>query len=185
MPGRVPHESNPILGFLPLLPSFQTRAQDKRSGSREGENGRSFRFATPNLSSPRKLGKASFVTPFASYHLLLLLLLSSSLPSIRALGYDISRGSWKENGVEKYWGKGFMICRWGRLLIILLAGRVMNEFRAKLSFCKCDTKKEWRLNGNLLCLRKCKLYIFMERVHEYSLITNSFKIADRSTPHDR
>lgn len=35
---------------------------------RERENGRSFRFATPNLSSPRKLGKASYVTLFASYH---------------------------------------------------------------------------------------------------------------------
>lgn len=36
-------------------------------GEKERENGRSFRFATPNLSSPRKLGKASFVTLFASY----------------------------------------------------------------------------------------------------------------------
>lgn len=45
----------------------------------------------------------------------------------------------------------------------------MGEFHAKLSFCECDSKK-WRLNGNLLCLRNCNLYIFMERVHEYSSI---------------
>lgn len=133
MPGRVPHESNPILGFLPSKREHRIKDQIRR----EGENGRSFRFATPNLSSPRKLGKASFVTPFASYHLLLLLL-SSSLPSIRALGYDISRESWKENGVEKYWGKGFMIRRWGRLLIVLLVG-----WRKGDGWISCEIKFLW------------------------------------------
>lgn len=69
MPGRAPHESNPILGFLRLL-SRPHRMEDLScmEGERERENGRSFRFATPNLSSPRKLGKASYVTLFASYH---------------------------------------------------------------------------------------------------------------------
>lgn len=102
MPGRAPHESNPILASLRLLSSSEraNRMEDLSTiwREREREKGRSFRFATPNLSSPRKLGKASFVTLFASYSPFD----PCSWNYIR-IRYITERSERKR---EEYWGKG-------------------------------------------------------------------------------